>query len=151
MGKLRIVPITIRAAKKMVAELHRHHRTPLGGLFAVAVAKEGEEEPFGCAIIGRPVSRHLQDGLTAEVTRCVTDGTRNACSKLYGAAWKAARALGYTRLITYTLEEEGGASLRASNFKLIGTTRGRSWSRPKREREDNHPLQDKLRWELNEE
>src|SRR3546814_18235817 len=73
---------------------------------------------------------------TREVTRRCTDGAPNACSKLYGAAWKAAKALGYTRLITYTLPEEGGASLRAAGWQLVGTRGGGAWSRPSRPRAD---------------
>jgi hypothetical protein len=101
------------------------------------------------AIVGRPVARHLADGFTAEVTRLASDGTRNACSMLYGAAWRAARALGYRRLVTYTLAEERGASLRGAGWRLVGEAGGGSWNRPKvgRARVDMHPTQRKLRWE----
>ena len=143
---LSLQPITLREACAFVAEHHRHHRPPQGGLFAVG-AGDGERV-VGVAIIGRPVARHLQDGYTAEVTRLCTDGTRNACSMLYAAAWRAARALGYRRLPTYTLPEEGGASLRAAGWRLIGEAGGGSWSRPSRPTVDLHPLQTKLRWEL---
>ena len=88
------------------------------------------------------------DGWTGEVLRCCTDGTRNAPSMLYRACWRATRAMGYRRLITYTLPEEGGASLRAAGFKLIGEAGGGSWSRRLRPRVDTHPMQKKLRWEL---
>src|SRR5690606_13651728 len=99
-------------------------------------------------IVGRPVSRMLQDGWTAEVTRCCTDGARNACSLLYRAAWRAARAMGYLRLITYTLPKEGGASLRGAGWTCIGIAGGGSWSRRARPRVDTHPKQRKLRWEI---
>jgi hypothetical protein len=89
----------------------------------------------------------LMDGWTAEVTRVATDGTRNACSILYGAAWRAARALGYRKLVTYTLPEEGGASLRGAGWTVIGEAGGGSWSRKDRPRIDTHPTQAKLRWE----
>ena len=90
----------------------------------------------------------LQDGWTAEVTRlCVIDGARNACSFLYASCWRAARALGYRRLITYTLPEEGGASLRAAGWKCLGEAGGGSWNRAERPRVDTHPTQVKLRWE----
>ncbi len=98
-------------------------------------------------MIGRPVARHLQDGFTAEVTRVATDGARNACSMLYGAAWRAARAIGYRRLITYTLNTEPGESLRGAGFKCIGEAGGGSWNCPSRPRVDTHPTQMKLRWE----
>ncbi len=76
-----------------------------------------------------------------------TDGTKNACSMLYGAAWRAARALGWLRLVTYTLPEEGGASLRAAGWRCIGEAGGGSWSRANRPRVDMHPLQVKMKWE----
>ena len=144
---LMLVPISIGDAKVVVRRMHRHNQPPQGGLFAVAVAQEGDEEPCGVAIIGRPVARRLQDGWTCEVTRCATDGTANACSKLYGAAWRAARALGYRRLITYTLDTEPGTSLRAAGFRIVGETPGKSWSVKSRPRIDKHPLQGRLRWE----
>jgi hypothetical protein len=90
----------------------------------------------------------LQDGYTAEVTRLATDGTRNACSALYGAAWRAARAIGYRRMISYTLPEEGGASLRGAGWRLVGEAGGGSWSRASRARVDTHPTGTKLRWEV---
>lgn len=124
---------------------HRHHRPAQGGLFAVACAQDGEV--CGVAVIGRPVARMLSDGWTAEVTRLATTGEKNACSILYAAAWRAARALGYRRLVTYTLPEEGGASLRASGWACIGKAGGGSWNAPSRPRVDRHPTQEKLRWE----
>ena len=87
-------------------------------------------------MVGRPVARMLNDGATLEVNRLCTDGTPNACSMLYGAAWRAAKALGYRRLITYTLPEEGGASLRASGWRLVGLRGGGSWGRESRPRTD---------------
>ena len=36
----------------------------------------------GIAVIGRPVARALQDGLTMEVTCLRTDGEANGCSML---------------------------------------------------------------------
>ena len=91
----------------------------------------------------------LDDGLTLEVNRCATDGARNACSMLYGAAWRAAQALGYVRVVTYTLTSEGGFSLRAVGWKPAPTTtEGRGWDCASRPRIDTHPLQAKLRWEV---
>lgn len=143
---LTIVPCTIAAARIFVGQHHRHHAAPVGALFALAVAADADV--VGVAIVGRPVARGLQDGQTAEVTRvCVLDGQRNACSMLYGAAWRAARALGYRRLVTYTLPEESGASLRGAGWRLLGQAGGGSWSCPSRPRDDHHPLQQKLRWE----
>ena len=141
---LELVPICQRDAKLYVKRHHRHHKPPVGGLFQIAAAKGGQI--VGVAIIGRPVARNLQNGWTAEVTRCCTDGTHNACSFLYGAAWRAARALGYKRLITYTLKEEGGASLRAAGWQCLGECGGGSWSRKSRPRVDKHPTQLKIKW-----
>jgi len=142
-----LVPITVSDARAFVLEHHRHHRPPVSGLFAVACA-DSPTRIRGVAIVGRPVARGLQDGWTAEVTRVATDGTRNACSMLYGAAWRAARALGYRRLVTYTLAEEPGTSLRASGWATVAEVRGRSWSCTSRPRVDKHPTQGKLRWEV---
>lgn len=143
---LALCPVTIADARAFVARVHRHHRPPAGGLFAVAVARG--ESIAGVAIVGRPVARHRNDGWTCEVTRCCTDGTPNACSMLYGAAWRAARALGWRRLITYTLSSEPGTSLRAAGWRVIGETEGRSWNRPSRPRLDAHPLDVKTIWEM---
>jgi len=147
--RLEIVPCTLRAANTYVKENHRHHKPPQGARFALAVADESGELR-GVAMVGTPVARMLNDGWTAEVVRVATDGCPNACSALYGAAWRAARALGYKRLITYTLQEEGGASLRGAGWTCIGEAGGGSWSRKSRPRVDEHPLQVKMRWERKE-
>lgn len=144
---LQIVPCTIQDAKIFVDEHHRHHRAPLSGLFAVAVMSD-ELAIVGCAIVGRPTARGNQDGFTAEVTRLVTDGTKNAPSMLYRACWRAARAIGYRRLVTYTLASEPGTSLRAAGFVVVGQVRARSWHTPSRPRVDHTPLQQKIAWEL---
>ena len=141
-----IVPVTLKAARMWVDRVHRHHRAPQGGLFAVGVASG--ESIVGVAIVGRPVSRALDDGWTIEVTRvAVLEGYPNACSKLYGAAWRAARAMGYRKAITYTLAKEKGTSVKAADWKCVGQVGGGSWNRPSRPRVDQHPLQAKLRWE----
>jgi len=143
---LRIVPTTIKAARIFVGHHHRHHKAPVGGLFAVAVARG--DQVVGVAMIGRPTARMDQDGRTAEVTRlCVLDDQPNACSMLYGAAWRAARALGWSRLITFILAEEEGTTLRAAGWHCIGEAGGGSWSRPSRHRQDTAPIQGKLRWQ----
>ena len=147
MSRLVVTPITLAEANAFVAAHHRHHKPVPGAKFCVAVSQENVVR--GVAIIGRPVARHLDDGWTLEVNRCCTDGTRNACSMLYATAWKAAKALGYTSLITYTLESEGGASLRGAGWKCLGqtSTAGQGWNRTSRPRVDTHPLQQKLKWE----
>lgn len=145
---MNLCPITLREANAWVERNHRHHQPVRGCLFCVAV--EVDAEVVGVAIVGRPVARGLQDGYTCEVTRCCTDGTRNAPSMLYRACWRAARAIGYRKLVTYTLPQEGGASLRGAGFRLIGEAGGGTWHRPNtgRPRVDLHPTQEKLRWEI---
>ena len=101
-----------------VSEHHRHHLPSVGWKFGIAV-NDGSEV-VGVIVVGRPVARNADDGWTAEVTRCCTDGTKNAASMLYGAAWRAAKAMGYRKLITYTLDTEPGTSLRAAGWKAIG-------------------------------
>ena len=142
---LALMPITQREAFAFVAAHHRHHRAPRGALFTIG-ATDGDEV-IGVAIVGRPVARMLQDGYTAEVLRLCTLGQRNACSFLYSACWRAARAIGYRRLVTYTLPEEGGGSLRAAGWRLVGEAGGGTWARKERPRVDTHPTQAKLRWE----
>lgn len=146
-GRLMVVPVSLREAAAYVLAHHRHHLPPRGHKFSLAVADE-MGEVRGVAIVGRPVARHLNDGWTLEVTRVATDGCPNACSALYAACRRAAFALGYRRVVTYTLESEPGTSLRAAGWKVVGEVTGRSWSCPSRPRVDTHPLQDKLRWEV---
>lgn len=145
-ARLQLVALDLGEANAFVARLHRHHKPVVGHKFSLGAALGGDV--VGVAIIGRPVSRHRDDGMTLEVTRLCTDGTRNACSFLYGAAARAAFALGFRRIGTYTLPEEGGTSLRAAGWKLIGERGGGSWNCRSRPRVDKHPTQGKLLWEL---
>lgn len=145
--RLTIVPCTLREANAFVARVHRHHGPTVGHRWSVAVADEAGTVR-GVAIIGRPVARMLDDGRTAEVNRVATDGCPNACSALYAAAWRAARAMGYRRLLTYTLASEPGDSLRGAGWKCIGQAGGGHWGRDSRPRETKHPTQLKLRWEV---
>jgi len=145
-AKLEIVPATLAEANEFVKTHHRHHRPVVGHKFSLAVADE-TGEIRGVAIIGRPIGRYDDDGLTLEVNRVATDGCPNACSALYGAARRAAFALGFRKLITFTLPEEGGASLRGAGWKCLGKAGGGGWNRKSRPRVDLHPTQEKLRWE----
>lgn len=146
MSKLRHIRVKLDEANAFVAEHHRHHKRVVGHLFSIGAVLDGQL--VGVAIIGRPVARMRDDGVTAEVTRLCTDGTKNACSFLYGAAARAAFALGFTRVGTYILASENGTSLVASGWRLIGQTQGGSWSRKSRERTDKHPTQPKLLFEV---
>lgn len=107
-----------------------------------------ESEIIGVAIIGRPVARRLDNGWTLEVNRCCTDGTYNACSMLYSAAWRITKNLGYKRLITYILNSEKGTSLKASNWKLVGEAGGGNWNVTSRPRIDTELTQRKLLFEM---
>ena len=120
---IEITPITISAARSVVAAVHRRHDPPQGGLFAAALTVGGEV--VGVAIAGRPVSRRLDDGLTIEVTRvAVVAGHRNGCTMLYAAICRAAAALGYRRAITYTCDDEPGTSCKAAGFTDDGPAGG---------------------------
>lgn len=112
---LRVIPVTFRQACKFVADLHRHNKPPRGHKFSIGVVDD-EGKLVGVAMAGRPIARALDDGLTLEINRTCTNGARNANSKLYGACWRAAKAMGYLRCITYTQQRETGASLRAAGF-----------------------------------
>ena len=143
---LSLQPVTLTEANRWVDDVHRHHRAPQGGLFAIGVS--AEQEVVGVAIVGRPVSRHQQDGWTVEVTRvAVKEGYPNACSMLYGACWRAARSMGYRRAITYTLKSELGTSVKAAGWTEIGTAGGGTWNRKDRPRVDTHPLEQKTLWD----
>lgn len=150
MSRLSIQPITLSEAREYIRLNHRHHKPPEGWLFGCAV--NNEERVVGVIAVGRPVSRIIQgrEPYTAEVTRCCTDGTKNAASMLYAAAWRAARALGYNRLITYTLKSEGGASLRASNWTVVYETKAASWAEKSiaRPRVDKSTPEERTLWEL---
>lgn len=136
---LEIVPMTLREANAFVEQNHRHHGPVVGHKFSIGIS-DGEKI-VGVAIVGRPVSRHLDDGWTLEVNRLCTDGSRNACSALYAAAWRAARAMGYKRLVTYILESETGTSLRAAGWKCVGQAGGlRNMNRDGRGQEDADDL-----------
>lgn len=125
---MRLRPITLKEAKRFVADEHRHNAPPTGWKFGVGVVNDAGQL-VGVATAGRPVARHLDDGLTIEVNRTCTDGTRNANSMLYGAVWRAAKAMGFRRCITYTQANESGASLRAVGFVKVRELPARkSWA-----------------------
>jgi hypothetical protein len=145
--ELQIQPIGLRAANAFVAAHHRHHGPTRGHKFSISVT-DAQGRIRGVVIAGRPVARRLDDGAHLEVLRVCTDGTPNVCSMLYGAVRRAAKAMGYLpeQIITYTLEGEGGTSLRAAGWQLDGATDGGGWDRPSRSRVDSHPTEKKLRW-----
>lgn len=131
---LRVVPVTWREACAFVDYWHRHLRPPVGHKFSVGVASG--RTLVGVATVGRPVARHFDDGATLEVNRTATDGTANANSMLYATCWRAAKALGYRRLVTYTQAGEPGSSLRAAGWRVVAQRPPRpGWDMPSRPRE----------------
>lgn len=141
------MPVTLKEANLVVSQLHRHHVPARGCKFCLGVRDEGGALR-GVAIAGRPVSRHLDDGLTLEVNRVATDGCPNACSALYGACRRVAKEMGFKKILTYTLPEEGGASLRGAGWVNMGEAGGQSWNKPSRRRVDKAPTCVKIRWEV---
>lgn len=147
-GDLRLAPISLRAANAYIKAVHRHHGPTRGHKFSISVV-DAQGELRGVAIAGRPVARMLDDGNHLEVLRLATDGTANACSMLYGAVARAGVAMGYPKrhILTYILESEPGASLRAAGWVVdLEAAGGGSWSKPSRPREDKHPIERKQRW-----
>ena len=142
---LRLCPISLKEANEYVARWHRHHRPTVGHKFSIGCQSNGEL--VGVVIVGRPVSRYLDDGHTLEVTRLWTNGKKNVCSFLYGAAARAAKAMGYDRIITYILDTENGASLRASGWSCQGKAGGLQWTGKRKPSEKLYPAQMKLRYE----
>lgn len=143
---LRIRPITLKDANEFVRLYHRHNKPTVGHKFSIG-CYDGDRL-CGVAICGRPVARRLDNGLTCEINRVCTDATRNACSFLYGAACRIARDMGYNTVVTYTLQTESGASLKASGFVCAGEAGGDSWNCHARYRcDDSQPKGKKWRWE----
>lgn len=142
---LTLIPVSLAEANAFVAEHHRHHKPVTGHKFSIGCSENGEL--VGVAIVGRPVSRYLDNGLTLEVNRLCTTGAKNACSFLYAAAARAAKAMGYRKIITYTLDTEPGTSLKAAGWKCAGIAGGKCWTGKRRPDVDLCPPQMKLRYE----
>ena len=133
---MHLVPISLKQANGFVMMHHRHHGAVQGCKFCVGVVDD-IETIRGIAIVGRPVSRHLDDGKTAEITRLCTDGYKNACSFLYAACARIARAMGFKRIMTYILCSENGVSLKASGWICGGICGGGNWNTKTRPRKDS--------------
>lgn len=141
---MRVVPLTLKQANELVSQWHRHHKPAQGHRYSLGVEHEGKL--VGAAITGRPVARATDQYAVAEVTRLVTDGTFNACSFLYGASAKVAKAMGFREIQTYTLPEESGASLRAAGWQDAGlTSESHRWTNRSNRRSDQ-PAGQKRRW-----
>jgi hypothetical protein len=146
--RLELRPVTQKEAFAFVRQHHRHHDVPVGDLWRVGCQDEWGSL-VGVAIVGRPVSRNLDDGWTVEVTRLCTLGHLDACTLLYGAAARFALGGGkgpYRRILTYVLKSESGLSLEYAGWHRLGETDGGSWDREGRRREDKHPTEPKAKW-----
>ena len=142
---MNIVPISLKKANEVVTQWHRHHKPSRGHKFSIALMKDSVY--VGIAICGRPVARGSDDGLTLEVARLCTDGTPNACSKLYGACARVAKEMGYVKIQTYILESEPGISLKASGWIMEAVTAGGQWKRTDGViNRTDQPTEPKQRW-----
>lgn len=140
-----IIPLTLKTANEYVAERHRHHKPSVGHKFSIGLSVDNEL--VGVAICGRPVARMSDNGLTLEVSRLCTNGTQNACSKLYGACARIAKEMGYKKIQTYVLESEPGTSLKASGWTLESITAGGYWKYTNgKPRRTDQPDEPKQRW-----
>jgi hypothetical protein len=145
-GPLSHRPLHLREANAYVDEFHRHHKKVQTHKFSIGAYRDGLI--VGVVITGRPASRILEDGVTAEVNRLCTDGSPNVCSYLYAVAARVAREMGYRSILTYILTAEPGTSLKAAGWVNEGIFGGGTWDRPNvgRHRVDKHPLGKKQRW-----
>jgi len=144
--------MSISEANEFVSNFHRHNKPVQGAKFALG-ASDGQRL-VGVAIVGRPVARRLDDGMTAEVTRCCVsdDAPKGAPSFLYSRCWRVWAAMGGERLVTYTLQTESGASLRGAGWRVVAQSpsfaEGKGWTN--RAGREWQPVigQTKLRWEV---
>jgi hypothetical protein len=142
---MKIAPITLKKANEIVTQWHRHHKPSVGHKFSIALLQN--EDYIGIAICGRPVARGSDDGFTLEVARLCTDGTPNACSKLYGACARVAKEMGYVKIQTYILQSEPGTSLKASGWIMEAVTAGGQWKRTDGViNRTDQPTEPKQRW-----
>jgi len=144
---MEIIPISLKFANDYVAKFHRHNKPVQGHKWSLAISVMNGI--IGVGIVGRPIARYLDDGLTLEVLRVCTNGERNANSFLYGRIAKIARLMGYKKIITYTLTKETGASLRAIGAKPVANCKPQEWNCKKRPRKTQDVYkEEKVRWEL---
>ena len=142
---MKIVPLSLKEANKFVLDYHRHHKPVQGHKFSIGVI-DNDGKLVGAAIVGRPVARMIDAKKVLEVTRLVTDGSKNACSMLYSAAARVAKELGYEKIQTYILEDEPGISLKASGWNFeTNTTKNHSWNN-RSDRRSDQPGGIKQRW-----
>ena len=142
---MHIHPITLKQANQFVIDNHRHHKAVVGHKWSIGLMSNAEI--VGVAIVGRPVARGADDGVTAEVTRLATTGISNGCSMLYGACARVAKAMGYCKIQTYILSNELGISLRATGWEFEALTAGGQWVRKDGiTNRTDQPIDKKQRW-----
>jgi len=140
-----LVPLSLKEANELIEQFHRHHKKVIGHKFSIGAMLC--DKIIGAIIVGRPVSREIDFHQVTEVTRLVTDGTENACSFLYAAAARAAKAMGYKKIQTYILENEPGTSLKAAGWIFEIMTAGGNWNHSWRKgRREDQPMGKKQRW-----
>ena len=139
-----IIPLTLKEANEFVKNHHRHHKPVVGHRFSIGLMKDSEL--IGVAIVGRPVARMADNGLTAELTRLATLGHKNACSKLMGAVGRICKEMGFTKVQTYILQSELGSSLKASGWRMEAITYGREWKHTHGARRSDQPNGNKIRF-----
>jgi hypothetical protein len=147
--QLRVVPLSLKEANAFVALHHRHHKPVVGHKFSLAAKDEITGDTLGAVIVGRPVARMIDHQTICEVTRLVTDGSRNVCSFLYSAAARVAKEMGYEKIQTYILETEPGTSLKATGWVYEATTSGGAWHgtlNSGNQRRQDQPTCPKQRW-----
>jgi hypothetical protein len=147
---MRVKPLTLEQANEIVEKHHRHHKPVQGHRFSVGAYEDNAI--VGAAIVGRPVSRCVDPCAVAEITRLVTDGTKNACSFLYGACARIAKEMGFEKIQTYILDSESGKSLKASGWMFEEMTSGGDWNHSKQfngKRRTDQPMSPKQRWSKN--
>jgi hypothetical protein len=144
---LRAVPLTLKEANRLVDLLHRHHKPARGHRFSIG-AINSNGKMCAAVIVGRPVARGCNWRNTVEVNRLVSDGTKNACSFLYGAASRSAKEMGFHKIQTYLLEDELATTMKASGWTLVAITAGGQWTGTNNKaRRTDQPIVPKQRWE----
>lgn len=148
--KMRLTPLTLKQANDVIAKWHRHNLPVRGHRFSIGLMLDSEI--IGCAVVGRPTARGFDQYTVAEVTRLCVDeehAPKGACSKLYGASWRAWKAMGGLKIVTYTLQSESGASLSGAGWrrdKELDSRDQREWmTRPNRKAQAVVGLP-KIRW-----
>jgi len=142
---MKVQPLELRQANELVSRLHRHHKPVQGHRFSIGLVVD--DVLVGAAICGRPVARHYDPLKVLEVTRLVTDGTKNACSALYAAAARIAKQMGYERIQTYVLASETGVTLKAAGWVNEGAAGGGQWKHTDgKPRRTDQPIELKARW-----